>query len=105
LNDDEDDEAQEIVDDFRASHAERVKQLKKFSTTEPFLKKVSFELPEEDDFDREPALLQRQPAFVSTRGKEREIWQTYRAEITATWKAELEDIRRELLNEVGNHGA
>jgi len=102
LNADEDDETQEIVDDYRACHADRAKQLKRFATTVPHLK-VSFELPEEDDFEREPALLERQPAFVSTRGKEREIWQTYRAEITATWKAELEEIRRELLNEVGNH--
>lgn len=71
----------DVVDNDRL---ERSHNLKKFSTTEPSLK-VSFEMPDKD-FDRQPALLERQPAFVSTRGKEREIWQTYRAEITATWK-------------------
>lgn len=40
--------------------------------------------------------LERKAAFISTRGKEKEIWQTYRAEITNTWRAELKDLQRQL---------
>jgi len=45
-----------------------------------------------------PNILERKPAFISTKGKEKEIWQTYRAEITNTWRAELSELRRELCN-------
>jgi len=70
--------------------------LKKFSTAPDLGDEPNDDLPPMDD---EPSLGDRQAAFVSTRGKEREIWATYREEITATWRAELkelcEDLRRQ----------
>jgi len=70
--------------------------------TEPFLPRVSKfdELPPES-----PSLGCRQAAFVSTRGKEKEIWNTYREEITATWRAEIQELRRDLFAEVAHVGA
>lgn len=43
--------------------------------------------------------LERKPAFISTKGKEQEIWKTYREEITSTWRMELEQMQRELEQE------
>jgi len=40
--------------------------------------------------------LERKAAFISTRGKEKEMWQTYRAEITHTWRVELKELQRQL---------
>lgn len=70
-------------------------------STQPDLNQTD-ELP---PMDEEPSLGDRKAAFVSTRGKEREIWMTYREEITATWRAELEVLRRDLFSEASHVGA
>lgn len=91
------------VTDDESSEFQPTPVIKKRAGTAPNLRsELDDELPPMDD---EPALLSRQPAFVSTRGKEREIWDTYREEITATWRAELEDLRRDLFMEAGNIAA
>lgn len=81
ISDDEDEAVFEKMFDTRSS--------KTFAhcQTEPVLSTGRYETPRE---------LERQPAFISTKGKEREFWNTYREEITATWKADLEQLRREL---------
>jgi len=70
-------------------------KMTRFATTTTLVDAAA-SLPPMDD---EPTLGNRQAAFVSTRGKEREIWQTYREEITQTWRAELEELRRDLFTE------
>jgi len=79
--------------------------LKKFSTAPDLgdlVDEPNDDLPPMDD---EPSLGHRQAAFVSTRGKEREIWATYREEITATWRAELKELCEDLFTEAAHTGA